>query len=398
MYQIDKNQNRIKKLNIRRFADLGFGERNHLQEWLANSPEALGEELLIIQKEFDGFDDTRERLDLLALDKDANLVVIENKLDDSGREVVWQALKYASYCSSLRKEQIISIFQQFLDRIGQGADAGMALCEFLEVQELDEVVFNAGNTQRLILVAARFRKEVTSTVMWLLSHGIKLQCFKVTPYELDSQLFLSIDQIIPTPEAEEFMIGISAKEADQKTTETELKQRHKLRLAFWEQALEALRSSKTSLFNNINPSKDHWLNAGSGMRGVPYTMIFGNKEARVELNISRGEAAENKFIYDELFKRRGEIQRDFGADAPLEWCRMDNKKGSRIEFSQAFDGYSRDSWEEMIGWLIKHMVNLETAFKKPLADVNGLLKTDRYSPDAGQGDGVSLLGSDAPEL
>ncbi len=64
-------------------------------------PESLGEELLIIQKEFDGFDETRERLDLLALDKQGSLVVIENKLDDSGRDVVWQALKYASYCSSL---------------------------------------------------------------------------------------------------------------------------------------------------------------------------------------------------------------------------------------------------------------------------------------------------------
>ena len=32
-------------------------------------PGALGEELLIVQKEFDCFADTRERLDLLALDK-----------------------------------------------------------------------------------------------------------------------------------------------------------------------------------------------------------------------------------------------------------------------------------------------------------------------------------------
>ena len=70
---------------------------------MAHEPSALGEELLIIQKEFDGFDDTRERLDLLALDKDGNLVIIENKLDDSGRDVVWQALKYASYCASLTK-------------------------------------------------------------------------------------------------------------------------------------------------------------------------------------------------------------------------------------------------------------------------------------------------------
>ena len=46
-----------------------FREREHLQEWLENSPTAFGDddELLFIQKEFDGFDDTRERLDLLAI-------------------------------------------------------------------------------------------------------------------------------------------------------------------------------------------------------------------------------------------------------------------------------------------------------------------------------------------
>ncbi len=77
----------------KRFGDLNLHEREHLQEWLANQPNALGEDLLIIQKEFDGFADTRERLDLPALDKDGQLVVIENKLDDSGRDVAWQALK-----------------------------------------------------------------------------------------------------------------------------------------------------------------------------------------------------------------------------------------------------------------------------------------------------------------
>ena len=40
----------------------------------SKNPEVLGEELLIIQKEFDGFNDTKERLDLLALDSDGGLV------------------------------------------------------------------------------------------------------------------------------------------------------------------------------------------------------------------------------------------------------------------------------------------------------------------------------------
>ena len=67
-----------------------------------------------LPKEFDGFNDTNERLDLLALDKNGNLVIIENKLDDSGKNVVWQALKYAGYCSSLKKDEIKAIFQQYL--------------------------------------------------------------------------------------------------------------------------------------------------------------------------------------------------------------------------------------------------------------------------------------------
>jgi hypothetical protein len=372
MYQIDRTNNRINKLSVKRFADLGFQERAHLQEWIANAPESLGEELLIIQKEFDGFDETRERLDLLALDKEGNLVVIENKLDDSGRDVVWQALKYASYCSSLNKAQIVEIYQSYLNRFNNGGDAQAQICEFLEVPDIAEVLLNSGNQQRIMLVAAQFRKEVTSTVMWLLTHGITLQCFKVTPYQLDDQLFLNIEQIIPTPEAEEFMIGMSAKETEQKSTEAELKNGHRLRLAFWEQTLEAMKHSSTTLFNNISPTKDHWLNAGSGIGSVPFTLIFSNKEARVELNMMLSETSENKFIFDQLYKKRTMIEAQFGD--VLHWERLDNRKASRVKYSQAFDGYNRDNWPEMIAWLVEHIVKLERAFKKPLTEINKELK------------------------
>ena len=121
-------------------------------------PDALGEDLLIVQKEFDGFADTRERLDLLALDKEGRLVVVENKLDDSGRDVVWQALKYVPYCSSLKKAEIVEIYQKYLDRWFEGADAVTNLCEFLDVEELDDIVLNAGNEQRLVPIAAAGRR------------------------------------------------------------------------------------------------------------------------------------------------------------------------------------------------------------------------------------------------
>jgi hypothetical protein len=64
MYLVEREPNTIRRLDDRRFSELGLSERKHLQEWLAGMPTALGEDLLIIQKEFDGFSDTRERLDL----------------------------------------------------------------------------------------------------------------------------------------------------------------------------------------------------------------------------------------------------------------------------------------------------------------------------------------------
>ena len=95
MFKIDMESNSITPLKVRTFGELGFRERNNLQEWIAKNPSCLGEDLLIIQKEFSGFSDTNERLDLLALDKQGSLVLIENKLDDTGRDVTWQALKVA---------------------------------------------------------------------------------------------------------------------------------------------------------------------------------------------------------------------------------------------------------------------------------------------------------------
>lgn len=106
MFRIDKDDNSIKPLKARSFLELGFKERQNLQEWIAKYPSCLGEDLLIIQKEFAGFSDTQERLDLLALDKKGRLVIIENKLDDTGKDVTWQALKYASYCAGLKTESI----------------------------------------------------------------------------------------------------------------------------------------------------------------------------------------------------------------------------------------------------------------------------------------------------
>ncbi|UWR22618.1 DUF4268 domain-containing protein [Sulfitobacter sp. S190] len=368
MFRVDLNQNRLSRLVQKRFADLNLRERDHLQEWLANQPDALGEDLLIIQKEFDGFDATRERLDLLALDKDGNLVVIENKLDDSGRDVTWQALKYTAYVSGLTKTQIVDIYQQYLDRYEGGGNAAVRICEFMEVEELEETVLNPGNDQRMIFIAANFRREVTATVLWLLSRGIRAQCFKVTPFSFGDELMVDIQQIIPTPEAADFMIGMSSKENEEKAVQDTQKKRHKLRLDFWEVALDQLRADGAELFGSISPTRSHWLSAGSGVRSCPFQLVFLRKEARVQLSFERANAAENKWLFDQLYEQKQQIETEFGAE--LIWRRMDDKKQSLIVFSEDFDGYNREAWPDMASWLSSHIQKLERVLGERLNGLN----------------------------
>lgn len=372
MFRVNRSENRLLKLEEKRFSDLKVREREHLQEWLAAQPDALGEDLLIVQKEFDGFADTRERLDLLALDKDGQLVVIENKLDDSGRDVTWQALKYTAYVSGLTKAQIVEIYQQYLDRYCGGGNASQRICDFLVAEEIGEVILNEGNGQRLFFVAAHFRKEVTSTVLWLREHKIDARCYKVTPYLFSEELFVDIQPVIPTPEAADFMIGMAEKESEVRGAHGEQKNRHKLRRAYWEKVLEAMRDAGLTLYQNISPSKDHWLSAGCGMSSAHYALIFSKTEIRVELYIGRGVAEENKWVFDQLFAQRDKIEAAFGHE--IDWQRLDDKKASRLQFAKICDGFNTDQWDDHVAWHVEHMGKWEMALRDAIAELNMALK------------------------
>lgn len=366
MYRLDKAQNSIHPIQKVLFSDCNFRERSHLQEWIAKHPQVLTQdsedELLIIQKEFDGFDDINERLDLLALDKRGNLVVIENKLDDSGRNVVWQALKYAGYCSSLNKEQIVEIFQRYLS--GQHSEekreASEIIAEFLECESLDEVMLNQAQTQRVILVAAHFRKEVTNTALWLMEFGLRVQCFRVTPYKLDDDILLDVRQVIPPPEAEEYMVSMAKKEKEEQSQSGELKERHRIRKKFWTALLANLRSSACHLYDNVSPSMDHWLSAGSGISGLYYGMIFGTKIIRVEFYFTKANAAINTFAYTWLHSKRQDIEQAFGHS--LKWQMLEGKKACRVQYGKdVIQGYSEENWPDMQAWLVEHITALERA-------------------------------------
>jgi hypothetical protein len=241
------------------------------------------------------------------------------------------------------------------------------------------VQLNTLKSQRLILVAAHYRKEVTNTVLWLSQFGVICQCFKVTPYQAGAELFLNVEQIIPTPEAADFMIGMMTKEAEEKSASHEQLNRHRLRLAFWEQALEAFSHSNCSLYNNISPGKDHWLSAGSGLSGMVFSIIFGKSEVRVEFSMARSQAAANQFVFNRLEAQKEKIEVSFCA--ALIWLPLPDRKACRIQYSKPVDGYDKANWPEMIQWLTEHMTRLGQALSGPLEKIKQDLKTTDRSKE-----------------
>ncbi len=372
MFKIDRNTNAITPLEQKSFSSLGFREREHLQEWIAKHPSSLGEDLLIIQKEFSGFDKTQERLDLLALDKQGSLVVIENKLDDSGRDVVWQSLKYASYCSGLSVANIKAIYQDYLNAVSPGSNAEENISDFLEVQDFEDAALNKGVTQRIIMIAANFRNEVTSTALWLLNFNVRIQCMKVTPYAMGEDLFLNIEQIIPTKDAEEYMIGMAEKAQDDVTSAKEEKTRHHLRKEFWAKLIPAMNATESKLYQNISPQTSNWISAGSGVRGVGFNFVVAKTFCRAELYIDTGEQQANKIIFDTLFSQKDEIENLFGGS--LVWERMDDKRASRVKHEQPANVFDREQWADMIAFMVDSMCRLEKAIHNPLKAANDKLK------------------------
>lgn len=363
MFVLNKNSNTIKKIESKTFHEFGIREREHLQEWIADNPECLGEELLIIQKEFNGFNDTNERLDLLALDKKGSLVVIENKLDDSGKDVTWQILKYVSYCSTLTKHQIKEIYQVYLDKLNKDENAEDNIVEFYDGKPFMELSLN-DDDQRMILISGKYRKEVTSTIMWMLNHGIKIQCFKVTPYGFNEEVLLDIEQIIPIKEAEDYLIKMADKEREEKEVKETNRERYEIRRKFWSVLLEEFNKVSTQ-FKNVNPTDDSWLASGSGVGGAPFCFVVTKSYAGVEIYINKGAQEENKRIFDELCIKKDSIENIYGSK--LTWERLDNRKSSKItDRIYDVDIYNYEDWDKIIEFLCDAMVKFEKALKEEL--------------------------------
>ena len=192
------------------FSAAGIRERADLQRILRSQIEIIAEDTLIIAEEFGDWEDSNRRIDLLGLDKDANLIVFELKRTEDGGHMELQALRYASMVSTMTFEKVEEVYEGYLRGLGQDTDARSAILGFLEWEEADENLF--AQEVRIVLVSAEFSKELTTSVIWLNKQGLDIRCIRIKPYADSGRLLVDVQRIIPLPEADDYTIRIRAKQ------------------------------------------------------------------------------------------------------------------------------------------------------------------------------------------
>ena len=127
-----------------------------LEEWVRKDPSLLGMDLLIIGQQV--VTNNGGRIDLLALDAEANLVVLELKRDKTPREVVAQALDYGAYVRKLSFERIDELTRSYC-----GKPVAEAFAEHFAEPLPDEI----NQSHQLIILASELDESSEQIVEYL---------------------------------------------------------------------------------------------------------------------------------------------------------------------------------------------------------------------------------------
>jgi len=135
------------------------------------------------------------RIDLLAIAPDASLVLVELKRNRTPREIVAQAIDYASWVEQLSTDKIAQIYQRFSD--------GGSLGEDFEKHfgaELDEEALN--ESHQIILVAAELDNATERIIGYLNARDIAINVLFFQVFQHGAEQLLSRTWLIDPGETQ----------------------------------------------------------------------------------------------------------------------------------------------------------------------------------------------------
>ena len=146
---------------------------------------------------------------MLAIDKNANLIVIELKRDDTGGHMELQSFRYAAMVSTMTYKQGLQIYKKFIENNNYELDAEESILSFLEWDQPNEESF--ASDVKIILVSSNFSKELTTSVMWLNERDLNIRCIRLVPYKKNNEILVDIQRVIPLPEIENYQVKVRQK-------------------------------------------------------------------------------------------------------------------------------------------------------------------------------------------
>ncbi len=248
---------RIIKLEKTTFSDEKISEARELQRFIINSIETIEKDLLVLSSEFGDWEDSRRRIDILCLDKDANIVVVELKRTEDGGHMELQAIRYAAMVANMTFEKAVKAKSKYLIRTNNTElNAEDEILEFLGWDEPNEDEF--ANDVRIILVSADFNKEITTSVLWLIERDLDIKCIRIRPQKDNGNLYFDIQQIIPLPETADYQVKLREKASEQRQARREGKRDYsKFDLIINDNIFQNLNKRQTMLATMVNCVKSN---------------------------------------------------------------------------------------------------------------------------------------------
>lgn len=159
-----------------------LASEQQLEDMIVRDPRILSSEGMLIGRQ--EVTSHGGRVDLLAIAPDASLVLIELKRDRTPREIIAQALDYASWVEQLTPDRVAQIFQRF----SGGTSLDVAFQERFGM-ELDEDTLN--QSHQIIIVAAELDPSTERIIGYLNARDIAINVVFFQVFEHGADQLLS---------------------------------------------------------------------------------------------------------------------------------------------------------------------------------------------------------------
>lgn len=173
--------------------EVSLGKESLLEQMIVEDSSILSDRWLLIGRQVrtahGGF------IDLLALNQDAQLIVIELKRDMTPREVVAQALDYASWVQTLASDDVAAIY----NRYSTGASLEEAFQQRFGVA-LDDEQLNGSH--QVVIVASALDHSTERIVNYLNAMGVAVNVIFFQVFQDGSNQYLSRSWLIDPVETE----------------------------------------------------------------------------------------------------------------------------------------------------------------------------------------------------